>query len=208
MISIVITAFTDYGDYATPLVEAIRAQEPGAEIIAVDNASAVPFRADHCAVIRFDEKRSWSHMLNAGARQAGGEWLMLLNDDVVCEGKFARIINKLNPKTLYGPEIRHKPKRWVGEKIDYLYAWLLLMHKDIYDAVGGFDESYIAAGVDDIEFCWTAQKLSYEIEAINLPFRHIADEPEFQHRRKKWGADYQANMEMNRKRFAEKVSNG
>jgi len=207
MISVVITVYTDFGDYATPLIQAIRACEPEVEIIVVDNASTIPFKADGCTVIRLNKKRSWSHMLNTGAKQASGDWLMLLNDDVVCDGKFAHFVNNLNPNKIYGPEIRCKPKHWVGEEISYLYAWLLLMRKDVYGAVGGFDEGYIAAGVDDIDFCWSAQEFGYGIGVINLPFRHIADEPEFQHRRKKWSADYQADMELNRKRFAEKVNN-
>jgi len=205
MLSIIITVYTDFGDYATPLIESIREHEPDVEIIAVDNASTVPFPEGDYTLIRLDKKHTWSHMLNVGARAAANDWLMMLNDDVMCDGKFLDIVDGFDKNALYGNVIHKKPPEWVGKEITYLYAWLLLMQKDIYNEVGGFDEGYIASGVDDIDFCWTAQQFGHPLKLAGLPFRHVTDEPGFVRRRKKWDANYKANMEHNRLRFEKKV---
>lgn len=206
MISVIITVFTDYGDYATPLVKAIRRYEPRVEIIAVDNASAVPFQVrENCNLIRLKQKCSWSHMLNVGANAANGHTFLMLNDDVVCHGSFARAIENLNPKKLYGMAIRKRPTSWIGQEISYLYAWLMVMDRKLYDDVGGFDEHYPAAGVDDIDFCWTAQKKGYELATVKLPFVHLADQNK-NHRRYNWDdTDFKERMEQSRKYFMQKV---
>jgi GT2 family glycosyltransferase len=147
-------------------------------------------------------------MLNTGANAAPDGWLMLFNDDVLCYGAFAETVGGFDKNTLYGPNILKKPAFWVGKPIQYLYGWMIIVQKTAFLDVGGFDENYIAAGVDDIDFCWTAQNKGYRIKSVKLPFTHIADQPDFDHRRKKWDDKYEQNMEKNRQRFAEKVKNG
>ena len=78
---------------------------------------------------------------------------------------------------------RKKNPSWfdVGVRINYLYAWNLVMKKSIFDRIGGFDECYQKAGVDDIDFCWRAEQLSIPLIAVDFPFIHL--EP---HRREQW----------------------
>ena len=207
MISVIITATNKFGDYATPLIESIRKYEPDVEIILIDNASPKAYQPGNYRVVRFDEQQSWSHMLNRGASEAKGDWLVMLNDDVLCHGGFSKRVESLDMRSIFGPQIRHKPLSWVGKRIEYLYAWMLVMHKAIFFHVGGFDENYPAAGVDDIDFAWTAQQKGCKIRAVSLPFTHIADQPGFIHRRKNWDdADFVKRMEASRQYFAKKVN--
>jgi GT2 family glycosyltransferase len=134
-------------------------------------------------LIRFNQPVCWAKMLNTGAEASTGDWLMLLNDDVLCQGSFANTVERLDAHGLYGPAMRKKNPSWfdVGVRINYLYAWNLVMKKSVFDRIGGFDEWYQKAGVDDIDFCWRAEQLSIPLIAVDFPFIHL--EP---HRREQW----------------------
>lgn len=207
MISIIITATNKFGDYATPLIESIIKYEQDIEIILIDNASPQPYETQGVSIIRFDEQQNWSYMLNTGAQKASGDWLMMLNDDVMCHGIFKKRIEGLDKNGIYGPQIRQKPISWVGKRIEYLYAWLLIMHRQAFFDIGGFDENYPAAGVDDIDFAWTAQQNGYRLKVLSLPFKHLADQPGFVHRRTKWDdVDFVKRMEASRSYLEAKVN--
>ena len=203
MISAIITTFTDYGDYTTPLIRSIlRYEKMPLEIIVVDNGSRNPYPVGtNYKLIRFNKPVCWSTMLNTGADAATGDWLMLLNDDVLCKGKFSGIVEDLDKKALYGTSMRRKNPSWfnVGKQINYLYAWLLVLTRDSFDKIGGFDEWYPKAGVDDIDFCWRAEQKEIPLKVCHLPFIHL--EP---HRREKWDG-YQEQMLKSIEYFVEKV---
>jgi GT2 family glycosyltransferase len=202
----VITTFTDRGDYTTPFLRSIRRREPkhnDIEIIIIDNGSRNPYPlGSDYKPIRFNDPVCWAKMLNTGVEASCGDWLMLLNDDVLCQGEFVDLIESIDKNSVVGPQMRHKNPSWgAGVQINYLYAWLLAMQRDVFDKIGGFDEWYKLAGVDDIDFCWRAEQKGFALSAVDLPFIHL--EP---HRREKWDG-YVEQMKKSKEYFIRKVKN-
>lgn len=203
MISAIITTFTDYGDYTTPLIRSMkRFEKEPIEFIVVDNASRNPYPVGpDYKLIRFNTLTNWSTMLNTGVDASNGDWVMLLNDDVLCRGPFIEMVEGLDKNNVYGPAMRHKKPGWfdVGVQVNYLYAWLLVMRRSVFDLIGGFDEWYPKAGVDDIDFCWRAEQAGFPLVALDFPFIHL--EP---HRRVKWDG-YEEQMKKSIEYFVKKV---
>ncbi len=207
MISFIICANSNWGDYAIPFINSIRGQGRKCEIILVDNGSNKPYQKDDkYTLIRIDPKGHYNYMaaLNAGARFATGEWLMFCNDDVLCTGDF-NWLEGLNQVGVYGAKLRHKDKVKFGADVDYIYGWMLLMHRRIWMAVGKFDEYYQHAGFDDLDYCWRAKQIGTKsVEVKPWPFVHLADQPNNFHRRMTVDG-YKENMERSKAHFIEKV---
>lgn len=207
--NIVITATTEFNDYVTPLIQSIREFEPDVKLIVIDNASPEKYPQGDYDLIRFDKKQSWSHMINTGANAADDGWVMFLNDDVLCKGKFMHMISPLSKRYLYAKDIRYKSSSWgIGKRFAYLHGWLMLMQKSVFFNVGGLDENYPASGVDDLDFSWTAQKKGYKLREVKLPFIHLGDQKEFINRRKIGWENYQETMAKSKRYFLNKVCNG
>jgi len=186
MISVIITSFTDFGDYTTPLIASMRLmEEKPFELIVIDNGSKDPYPRGDYTLARFDNPISWSRMLNYGASLAAEDWLCFLNDDVRCFGRFVDIIEDMNKHGLYGSKLKTKPPTWqnMGIEIKYIPAWMLVIQKSLYNKIGGMDEWYPKAGVDDIDFCWRADQLGIPLVEVKFPFAHLAFE---KRRRTKW----------------------
>lgn len=200
MISIIITSFTDFGDMTTPLIKSILKYERGHEIIVIDNGSKTPYPiGGDYKVFRFSEPHSWAKMLNKGAELAKGDWLLILNDDVLCSGWFSNTIEGLDKRGFYGPKLKKKPPEWAGVEIYYMQLWAFTIQKTLYEKLGGMDEWYPKAGVDDIDFCWRAHQKGIPFTALNLPFIHLE-----QYRRTKWDG-FDEQMKKSIEHLSEKI---
>lgn len=208
MISLIIVANNTWGDYATPYIESVLRHEPSTEIILVDNGSPAPYSiSDRYKLVRLDPEENYNYMraLNAGAKLATGDWMIFSNDDVECHGAFADVIQKQSCNGLYGMEIRSKPARWgAGHEFCYIYGWLIIMHRTIWEIVGEFDEYYLHAGFDDLDYSWRCQEKGIPVKVLDLPFVHLADQPDNFHRRMTVDG-YKENMERSKAHFIKKV---
>ncbi len=175
MISIIIPAWTDNGDYLTPYIDSIRTHEPKVEILVIDNASKKPVSpSKDYRLFRREESMSYAAALNYGADNSRGEWLIFSNDDCLCIGSFKKLIHSLDKLTLYGAEIRRKKPAWGADvTVDYVYGWLQVMHRIVYELVGKFDERLTGFGLEDIDYGWRASEYDLPVKAIDLPFKHL-----------------------------------
>lgn len=209
MISFIIVANSNWGDYAISFIESILLQGRKCEIILVDNGSDKPYPpSDNYHLIRLEPKGHYNYMaaLNAGADVATGEWLMFCNDDVLCTGDF-QWLEGLDQVGVYGAELRHKTKEKFGVDVDYIYGWMMLIHRRIWMAVGQFDEYYLHAGFDDIDYCWRASRAGAKsIEVKPWPFVHLADQKNEKHRRAT--VEGYAEMQARSKKYFLKRVNG
>ncbi|MBK5218436.1 MAG: glycosyltransferase family 2 protein [Thermoleophilia bacterium] len=77
-----------------PLLDSLRGQLAGNELIVVDNASpdpalaAIPAELPNTRVLRLERNVGFSRAVNLAAAQATGEVLILVNDDCVCDPGF------------------------------------------------------------------------------------------------------------------------
>jgi GT2 family glycosyltransferase len=81
-----------------PLLESLRDQIAGHELIVVDNASpdpaiaGIPSEFPNSTVIRLERNAGFSRAVNIAAKRASGERLILINDDCVCDPGFVEAI--------------------------------------------------------------------------------------------------------------------
>lgn len=201
MISIIVVAFANCGDFATPLISSIIEYEQDAEIILVDNASTDPFKASpFYKLLRLNKPVGYSRALNVGIENARGDWLMLLNDDCLCIGRFSRLMSGLSKDALYGINIRTKKPAWgCGEEINYLHGWIQVLHRGTYEKIGPFDENLRYFGMDDIDYGWRAEQIGVALSVVDFPFVHLDV-----HRRMKQ-AGFEQQMKESKEYFIRKV---
>ncbi len=206
-VSIVIPS-KDHFDYLSRCIGAIRSKTsyPEYEIIVVDNGSSdfvqnrirMMIAQTEDTVIRYlydPMPFNFSKMCNIGAEASSGEYLVLLNDDVVVtqEDWLERMIASARRKhtgavgvkllypdgtiqhcgvvnlpdgprhSLYG-ERDDRPlafgRNRVPSDVLAVTAACLMVRKELYDRVGGFDES-LAVTYNDVDFCIRLWKQGY-----------------------------------------------
>jgi GT2 family glycosyltransferase len=82
-----------------PLLESLRDQIAGSELIVVDNGSGDPGVAaiasefPNASVIRLESNAGFSRAVNLAASRASGERLILINDDCICDPGFVAALS-------------------------------------------------------------------------------------------------------------------
>lgn len=161
------------------------------EIILVDNGSSdntVSIAAANGARILVDSSKSIGGLRNLGAGAARGKYLVFLDSDVVLrsswEKEFLRVLKELelNSRVITGSRygVRDHPgwieKHWflpmTLEKANYINAGHLIVSRDVFTQVGGFDES-LRTG-EDYELCMRAK--SQGVAIINDPKLEVIHE--------------------------------
>jgi glycosyltransferase involved in cell wall biosynthesis len=176
-ISIIITAYRipRKPDYASVFMRGIRQHEPDTEIILVNCNSKPPYqRSEDYTLVKVPEPFNIGRMINAGLQAATGEWLIIANDDVTCNGKFANTIQTADASALLCKKIVYKRLKRVGCKwAEYptAYGWLTILHRTLYERLGPVDERIPW----DIEYSLRALDNGVNIKEIRVPFTHIHD---------------------------------
>lgn len=127
-------------------------------------------------------RRGVAHARNAGVASAQGDLVLICDaDDVVDSGWVAAMVSGLREAdlvcgTLVSDDINDEVVRqWrpmypagvLPHKLNHLpYAVGANtgLRREVFDAIGGWDESFVAGG-DDVEFSWRAQHGGYTLRA-------------------------------------------
>lgn len=171
-------------------LEALRASTcPPLEIIVVDDASIDDSggiaRRFGCRVIRVDENIGAARAKNRGARAAHSEILFFTDDDVMvgretlarlvenfADARVAGVVGLLdrqipfdnfasNVKNLW---MRFTYERLPRERIGLFYTSVAAIRREIFLALGGFDENYRGASItEDTEFGQRVWRAGYNI---------------------------------------------
>lgn len=161
------------------------------EIILVDNASTddgleiVKLNYPKVTIIQNNKNVGFGKANNLGTKKAKGEILFFLNNDTVLENDTLRkliqfkIKNHLNitgPKILNytGKEFHHGKKRSIdytgylgyGKKTFYIDGCALMINKNDFENLGGFDEKYFIYS-EEIDLCWRAHLYGMKVEICN-----------------------------------------
>jgi GT2 family glycosyltransferase len=105
---------------------------------------------------------------NHGARQASGEWLAFIDDDCVADpgwlGAVAREaaggpLDVVEGRTII-PDPKDNPFLHAVENTggDCYWSCNLAVRRDAFWRIGGFDEEFLAAGGEDMEFAWRLKR--------------------------------------------------
>lgn len=142
----------------------------------------------------YDYNRSWT--LNVGARLARGELLILHDNDMLCPARYAaEAIERsregwqfleLKRFTFYLSEEATKDVFDTGRVrtdvpstvVQNLRGASIVASRDAYIAIGGFDESFVGWGGEDVEFWERAEADSRVYRFGYLPFLHLWHAPQ------------------------------
>lgn len=179
--------------YLPSVLGAIRryVEQVAYEIILVDNGSSdntVSIAMANGARVLKEPSRSIGGLRNLGAGASRGKYLVFLDADVVLrpswEREFLRVLDELerNGRVITGSRygVRDQPswieKHWflpmTLEKAKYINAGHLIVSKEVFTQVGGFDES-LRTG-EDYELCMRAK--SHGVEIVNDPKLEVIHE--------------------------------
>ncbi len=156
------------------------------EVIVVDNASSDAsdqLLSEYPLVktILNSENMGFAKANNQGAKIAQGEWLFLLNNDTILQQPtLYRLLAfaKTKPDAgLFGPQLllpngrvqvqgsalsQSQYRTLVPKKVNFLVGAALLIRKDRYVEVGGFDENYVFYN-EDVDLCKTLIKAGHPL---------------------------------------------
>ncbi|MEB2308882.1 MAG: glycosyltransferase [Candidatus Brocadiaceae bacterium] len=209
------------------------------EIIFVDNASTdgtVEYLRNqvrehtNCKLIENHENNGFSAGNNQGVSVASGDYVMLLNNDVlVADGWLDNLVDSLERSEkigMVGPITNSISGRQMVKDIPYtdengfhcfaqkirkayngrltpryrIAGFAILMKKSLYEEVGGLDESFGTGNYEDDDLCLKVRKKGFAIMVDESVFIHHYRSKTFLENQ----IDYQDSISVNGSRFREK----
>lgn len=134
---------------------AYRDYSDGAKMIIIDNGSSPALPV---STVRHESNQGYIPALNEGLALADTEWIVVASCDVIVPPGF------LAP--LLGEGVRSAIDRVRGDKGGFLGS-LYGMHRSVYDAIGGYDPSWINYG--DRDFAIRAQMAGFPVVLADPP---------------------------------------
>lgn len=197
-ISIIIPVMNGERTIARCLQSALESDYPPAafEVMVVDDCStdntAAIAKDFGCSYLRLNEHGGAARARNAGARAAKGDALFFTDADCLMMNdtlKTCADAYKANPNSVMGgtytliPEDKDIFGKFQSafvhyselkrQKPDYIATHAMLVSKDMFFKIGGFDESYSIL-IEDVEFSHRARNKGVELLMIpGLQVRHI-----------------------------------
>lgn len=116
---------------------------------------------------------------------AGAQWAVVMNQDIEVTRKgitqFCAMAQQCDPG-IVGPEAGELDTvRWTttlsfsSGKLDYISGSLMAIHRDVWEATGGFYEPYFMY-YEDVDICVRARKLGFPLQHVSVEgFRHESD---------------------------------
>jgi GT2 family glycosyltransferase len=111
---------------------------------------------------------------NHGARYATGEWLAFIDDDCIPDWNWLDEIARVTPvseviegKTVSFGRTNH-PLEEIVENVtgDLLWSCNLVVRCDVFEQLGGFDEDFLEAGGEDLEFAWRIRQKKLTVRYV------------------------------------------
>jgi GT2 family glycosyltransferase len=164
----VILGYQNWREYTLPLVQSLQRHWPDLSIVLVDNDSDPPY-PEYPGVTRiWSDNSSLSRAINLGVEAAEpSEWYIKFDNDVLCTGPFREYVERFQPSAIYGPQMHKWPR------FHFLIGWAFFIPRQIWQAVGGFDERYARWSFDEVDFAYAATQAGYrQVEMPELPFIH------------------------------------
>jgi len=171
-----------------------RTVQPDTEIILVDNASS-DGTADFLTtltgvqVIANSENRGCAGAWNQGVRAAAGEWLVILNNDVILSSGW--VAGLLSASRRWGldivsPAIREGEHNYDVESYasevtgrmtgvirrGNAHGICFMVHRRVFETIGYFDENFRIGQYEDSDFFLRAKKAGFRLGTVGCSFLH------------------------------------
>jgi GT2 family glycosyltransferase len=167
-VSVVIVGIGQWLKYTRPYIKALARHEPEVQVVVVDNGSPAVYPDP---AMRFEETVSYAKAINAGLKACeASDWYVISNNDVRCEGPFVEQLEKLDPWALFGNQLQS------NDVCDlYVDGWIYFLSRQVLEAVGYWDEKFLIAAYEDIDYSRRAAEKGIPIRVAGLPFKHLAE---------------------------------
>ena len=212
---------------------------PSYDVIVVDNASddgtpdyvtEVAARFPHVSLLVNDRNLGFAPAVNRALRAAGGDVLVLLNNDtVIPPGWLTRLVDHLRDRavglvgattnrmvtaaeiecdyTTYGEFLDFAAERAAEHRfrvfeIDMAAMFCLALRRDVFERLGPLDESFEVGLLEDDDYSHRARLAGYRVRCAEDVFVHHFGEGSFG--RLFEDGEYSRLLETNRRRFEHK----
>lgn len=136
--------------------------------------------------IEVEERPSAAHNRNVGAAQANGDWLCFVDSDSVPHPEWLEQMQSImDEETIIAGAVTVPPNEPYWSICDHLFCFLsqtelnsgqrylesaatinLCIKRDVFMAIGGFDEDFEEPAGEDRDFCYRIRKMGYKIAFI------------------------------------------
>ena len=204
MISIVIPVLNQH-DATQECIDAIRETTQDCEIIIVDNGSTPPIKQPFAGfietrVIRNEENKGFPVAVNQGCREAKGEVIILLNNDVIVTPGWAQVLAEwlngaysiVGPLTNYCAGLQRAQVEDYGnrdelfraaaalseecdgesEEVNFVIGFCMAFRRSLWEEIGPFDESLWPCSGEEIDFCFRARAAGHRIGIAHDVYVH------------------------------------
>jgi GT2 family glycosyltransferase len=188
----VIIGINRWKQYTEPFIQSLLNKEPLCNIVLIDNGSENPYSEIDGVLLKRIPLSSYAAAINVGIKLCtNADWILILNNDMLCDNSFYNIVTQLSPDVMYGDTLQ---KAWGG----YTVGHLMLISRKILNTVGYFDEQFEVAAFEDVDYCRRVKNAGFSIQKQKFPITHFEGKTRYDI------SKYSEIRELNRKRFLEK----
>ena len=210
------------------------------EVIVVDNGSTDGTKAylvgleqsGQIKVVYNQTNVGFPKANNQGAAIAKGEYILLLNNDVILTEawleKLLRCIRSDMRLAAVGPYANHSSgfqqsttpciykgeedlqlfaRKYTGEEkeVNFLVFFCVLIKRNVWDEIGGLDEEFGKGNFEDNFFCWRVIEKGYKMKVCNCFIHHFGSVTFSKNQDPKQLKEYVSLLARNQKIFMRKI---
>jgi len=128
-------------------------------------------------LIGSDQPTSFAANVNRGVSISTGDVVVVTQNDVMISGDFRDLIrSKVDGHSVVG-KLLDRDTGWNtfnGITVPYVEGWLICCLREVWDDIGGLDESIVPYDAEDIDFSIKAKEKGYDLVNVETSFlRHI-----------------------------------
>jgi len=169
----IIIGIGEWKKYTAPLIISILKYQPDTRIVLVDNGNNYPEEFENVDIIKTYGILDYSAAINVGfAMLRDEEWVLIINNDVLCTAPFFDYIKGLKTNVVYGNNL-HQDFKLFHHTTPFTDGWIMAMSRELINSVGAFDTNFKIACAEDADYCFRAANLGYEVKKSSLPFKHL-----------------------------------
>lgn len=193
--SIIIPTYTEVKNCLLPLLDSIilTTQLDNVEVIIVANGTSAEdikliqehpiWDGNKVILVQEDEPMGYAAATNLGLSKAEGEYLILINDDVIfqeyAKGIWIDMLEKPfkeNDRMAITGVLQQKE---YSINAEFLLFFLVMISRKAFEKIGYLDERFEVGAMEDVDYCIRARQQGFRWELVgggNFPVIHLAEE--------------------------------